>query len=94
MKIRTLVWPLVSLALAATPAVAQERRVDLFDREGNRQGYVIVEPRTGRVDIYDKLSNRTGYGYIRPAGRVETFDLEGNRREQGRWRDGKDRQRD
>lgn len=91
MKLRFIVWPLVSLTLAATPAVAQERRVDLFDPQGNRQGYVVIEPKTGRVDMYDKLSNRTGYGYIRPDGRVETFDLNGKRTQQGRWRDGQDR---
>jgi len=72
-------------------AQAQRQRIDLFDPQGNRQGYVVIEPKTGRVDMYDKLSNRTGYGYLRPDGRVETFDLNGQRKQQGRWRDGQDR---
>lgn len=81
----------LALVLLATATYAQDRRLDLFDKQGNRQGYVIIEPKTGRVDIYDKLSNRTGYGYIRPDGWVETFDLNGQRTQQGRWRDGQDR---
>jgi hypothetical protein len=31
------------------------------------------------VDFYDTQSRRTGYGSITPSGKIETFDLRGNR---------------
>jgi hypothetical protein len=59
---------------------AQEQRVDLFDKNSNRTGYAIVNPKTGRVDTYDKYSNRTGYGRLSTDGRtVDFYDQEGNR---------------
>jgi hypothetical protein len=62
---------LLLLALLALAVNAQEQpreyRVDLFDRNSNRQGYVIVNPKTGRLDSYDRRSNRVGSGQVRPA---------------------------
>lgn len=76
-----------AVALFAVPAIAgdpRERRVDLYDRQSNRQGYVVIGPH-GRVDVYDRLSNRTGTGRIAPDGKaIELFDLRGNRTGTGR----------
>jgi hypothetical protein len=68
-------------AAFAVPAIAgdpREQRVDLYDVNSNRQGYVVISAH-GRVDIYDRLSNRTGTGRISPDGKtIELFDLHGN----------------
>ncbi len=70
----------LGLLLAATPAVAQDRaRVDLYDAESRRQGYVIVDRERGRIDTFDKYSNRTGYGVVQPDGRVDRYRLDGTR---------------
>ena len=39
-----------------------EIRIDRFDKHGKREGYIIIDPKTGRADEFDKNSNRTGYG--------------------------------
>lgn len=71
---------LAALLLLATPALAQDRtRVDLFDKEGRREGYVIVDEKTGRIDTYDKSSKRTGYGVVQPDGRVDLYRKDGSR---------------
>jgi hypothetical protein len=54
-------------------------RIDTFDPQSNRTGYVVVNPNTGRLDTYDTRSNRTGSGTIAPSGRIDTFDTRGNR---------------
>ncbi len=83
----SLVLPLAGPVSAAAvlfvgPAIAgdpREQRVDLYDRQSNRQGYVVIGPH-GRIDVYDRLSNRTGTGRIAPDGKtIELFDLRGNR---------------
>lgn len=66
------------LALAGS-ALAQERRVDLYDAKSRRTGYAVVDPETGRVDLYDRKSRRTGYGKMDGEGRLELFDLKGRR---------------
>jgi len=69
----------------AVPVIAgdpREQRVDLYDQESNRQGYVVIGPR-GRVDVYDRSSNRTGTGRINGTA-IELFDLRGNRTGTGR----------
>lgn len=66
--------PGVILAHAGEPA-----RVDLFDAQGRRTGYAVVDRDTGRVDFYDTTSRRTGYGRVDGAGRVERFGLDGRR---------------
>jgi len=82
-------WLLVLLALAIGVVIgvllahAGERtRVDLFDAQGRRAGYAVVDRDTGRVDFYDTMSRRTGYGRVDQAGKVETFGLDGKRRGQ------------
>ncbi|OGK88021.1 MAG: hypothetical protein A2X52_08720 [Candidatus Rokubacteria bacterium GWC2_70_16] len=71
--------PLGVLSAVPTPAEAEPRRIDLYDRQSDRVGYVIVDERTGRLDLYDRLSNRTGYGQIAPGGRVDLYGLDGRR---------------
>lgn len=40
------------LIFALPVSALAEERVDLFDTQGRRTGYVIVDERTGRLDIY------------------------------------------
>ena len=55
-------------------------RIDLFDTNANRTGYIIVDPKTKRFDTYDTKSKRTGWGTItRESGDVQVYDKEGNR---------------
>jgi hypothetical protein len=73
---------LVAVLIFAIPALAQEQdrtRVDLYDAQGRRTGYAIVDRESGRVDFYDPSSRRTGYGKVDDTGRVERFDLKGRR---------------
>lgn len=70
------------LALALTlPALAGER-MDLFDADGRRTGYAVVDRQTGRVDFYDVNSRRTGWGRVDQSGRVERFGLDGKRQDE------------
>ena len=55
-------------------------RIDLYDTNSKRTGYIIVDPKTRRLDTYDIRSNRTGWGTItRESGDVQVFDKDGNR---------------
>jgi hypothetical protein len=55
-------------------------RIDLFDTNSNRTGYMIVDPQTKRFDTYDTKSKRTGWGTItRESGAVQVYDKDGNR---------------
>jgi hypothetical protein len=54
-------------------------RIDTFDPQSNRTGYLIVNPDTGRIDRFDARSNRTGYGTVSPSGRIDIFDTRGHR---------------
>jgi hypothetical protein len=54
-------------------------RIDLFDTNSNRTGYVIVDPKTKRFDTYDTKSHRTGWGTItQESGTVQVYDKNGN----------------
>ena len=64
----------VVLATAGEPA-----RVDLFDPQGRRTGYAVVDRDTGRVDFYDAMSRRTGSGRVDGTGKVERFGVDGKR---------------
>jgi len=56
------------------------QRVDFYDKNSNRIGYAVVNPKTGRVDTYDRVSNRLGYGQLSTDGRpVDFYDTQGNR---------------
>jgi hypothetical protein len=70
---------LALVALVFAPAASAQTRVDLFDRNSRRTGSATIDERTGRVDFYDV--SRTGYshGSITLSGKIETFDLRGNR---------------
>ena len=74
---------LIGLVLGVLLARAGERaRVDLFDAQGRRTGYAVVDRETGRVDFYDAMSRRTGYGRVGSSGNVERFGLDGTRQEE------------
>ena len=55
-------------------------RIDLFDTNSNRTGYIIVDPKSKRFDTYDTKSHRTGWGTItQESGAVQVYDKDGNR---------------
>ena len=55
-------------------------RIDLFDTNSNRTGYIIVDPKTKRFDTYDAHSKRTRWGTItRESGDVSVYDKGGKR---------------
>ena len=45
-----------------------EIRVDTFDKNSTRTGYIVIDPRTGRVDQFDTRGNRLGYGTMQRPG--------------------------
>lgn len=59
-------------------ALAAER-VDTFDQQGRRTGYVTLDQGAGRLDLFDTNSNRTGYGIQRPDGSWDLFNRDGSR---------------
>jgi len=66
------------LLLGGQLAIATER-IDLYDTDARRTGYIIVDPKTRRLDTYDTRSHRTGWGTIaRESGDVDAFDKNGN----------------
>jgi hypothetical protein len=82
-------WVLVVLALligivlgVMLAHAGEPTRVDLFDTQGRRTGYAVVDRDTGRVDFYDTRSRRTGYGRVDDAGKVERFGLDGKRQKE------------
>ena len=79
-------WGLVVLALligiilgVVLAHAGEPTRVDLFDAQGRRTGYAVVDRDTGRVDFYDAMSRRTGFGRVDGVGKVERFGLDGKR---------------
>ncbi len=67
------------LLLGGQLAIATER-IDLYDANSRRTGYIIVDPKTQRLDTYDTRSHRTAWGTIaRQSGDVDAFDRDGNR---------------
>ena len=79
-------WVVVVLTLVVGiilgPVLAragEATRIDLFDAQGRRTGYAVVDRDTGRVDFYDAMSRRTGYGRVDRSGKVERFGLDGRR---------------
>lgn len=70
----------IGLILSVVLARAGEpTRVDLFDAQGRRTGYAVVDRDTGYVHFYDTMSRRTGYGRVGSAGKVERFEPDGKR---------------
>lgn len=67
------------LLLGGQLVIATER-IDLYDTNSKRTGYIVVDPKTNRFDTYDVRSQRTKWGTIaRESGDVDAFDTEGNR---------------
>ena len=67
------------LLLGGQLVIAAER-IDFFDTNSNRTGYIIVDPKTKRFDTYARQSKRTGWGTItRESGEVQVYDNNGNR---------------
>ena len=72
------------LLLGGQLAIATER-IDLYDTNARRTGYIIVDPKTRRFDTYDTKSRRTGWGTItQDSGTVDAYDRDGNRVGRGR----------
>jgi hypothetical protein len=70
--------------LGAAPGIgaaqASRDRVDLYDAQGRRTGYAVVDRRTGRLDVYDAQSRRLGYGVRRrPGPGVDLYRSDGRR---------------
>jgi hypothetical protein len=63
----------------AVPALAEEKRIDLYKPDGTRKGHVIVDEKTGRLDTYAPDGRRTGWGRIAPDGRTDLYRLDGSR---------------
>jgi hypothetical protein len=60
-------------------------RIDLYDSNSKRTGYILVDPKTRQLDTYDTRSQRTRWGTIaRQSGDVQAFDKDGNRIGTGR----------
>jgi len=79
------------IALAAVVEVAQapaETRIDTFDKNSKRTGYIIVDHRTGRIDQFDTHGRRLGYGYLQPGPLrgTERLDRQGQRSDGNRRR--------
>ncbi len=66
-------------ALLGGQLVIATERIDLYDTDSKRTGYIIVDPKTRRLETYDMKSKRTRWGTIaRDSGDVEAFDRDGN----------------
>ena len=74
---RTISFLIASLLLLASPALAADR-LDVYTKDGQRQGWAAVVEQTGRVDLYDKDGRRQGFGQVRDQ-RLELFDTKGRR---------------
>ena len=79
MKLSALIVSAVALLLAQTsPVSSAETRIDLYDREGRRAGYGVVD--RGRIDLFDQKSQRLGYGVVdQGSGRIDLYDTRSNR---------------
>lgn len=94
-------WLLLALSGAvplvtqcSRPAYGEDFRLELANPEGERQGYIKVEPKTGRFEIYDRYSRHLGYGtYDSVTGKVETYDLHSRKVAPGHGLDGKGKRR-
>ena len=62
--VKLALFALALLGTVAPPALAQQQRIDLYDKHSRREGYAIVNERQGRIDFYDARSRRLGYGSI------------------------------
>jgi hypothetical protein len=77
--IRLMLGAGTGLPLGGQLVIAADR-IDLFDTNSNRTGYIIVDPKTRRFDTYDTRSRRTGWGTItRESGAIHVYDKDGNR---------------
>src|SRR5260370_13613313 len=82
----TMTHRLIGLILAAGTGlllgwqlVIAADRIDLFDTNSNRTGFIIVDPKAKRFATYDTKSQRTGGVRIsRDVGDVQVYDKYGN----------------
>lgn len=58
--IRTLLIAAIVVGAGVT-AVEARQRIDVYDKNSRREGYIIVDERRGRADFFDKYSRRKGY---------------------------------
>ncbi|GEM_PF-1502794 len=75
-------WILIALGIffalfIALAVVTAADRLDVFDQEGRRQGYVVQQ--ADRLDLFDRDSRRTGYGIQPPDGSWDLFRPDGSR---------------
>lgn len=75
-------WILIALGILlalfiALSVVMAADRLDVFDQEGRRQGYVVQQ--ADRLDLFDRDSRRTGSGIQRPDGSWDLFRPDGSR---------------
>jgi len=69
----------ISLAVILAQAVSENVRIDTYEKDGRRSGYLVIDGRTGRIDQFDARSNRLGYGTVTTPGRIDTFTNRGER---------------
>jgi hypothetical protein len=55
---------MASVLLGTGGAQAEQRKV-VYDRQGQRQGYLLVDEATGRFDVIDTQSRRLAWGDLR-----------------------------
>jgi hypothetical protein len=71
------------MVVGLASAQQSDVRIDTFDKQSNRTGYIIVNPNTGRLDQFDKNSNRLGYGTVMTPSsggtRIDTYSNNGTR---------------
>jgi hypothetical protein len=70
---------LAALLLPVVASAGEREHVNLYDSQGRRTGYAVVDRESGRVDYYDRGSRRTGYGTVDATGRAERFGRDGRR---------------
>jgi len=69
----------ISLAVILAQAVSENLRIDTYEKDGRRSGYIVIDGRTGRIEQFDVKSNRLGHGQTSPSGRIDTFTPNGTR---------------
>ncbi len=68
------------LIIGTSSSALAEKRIELYDAQGQHSGYAIMERRAGRVDYYDLRDRRIGWGRVNPLGeryRVDLFASDG-----------------
>lgn len=70
----------ISLAVVLAQTVSENVRIDTYEKDGRRSGYLVINGRTGRIDQYTVLGDRFGYGTVITNGQtIQTYSNQGNR---------------